>query len=344
MFFFVKDIPMANRDDVARRAGVSGATVSRVFNRPEVVDPATAALVRRVAATLGYRPDKNAGALRRQGTGVLIFLEYHGKGPYFWPELRFFNWLYADILRGVVQAVSETPFRLELRSIASLKELSIIAGDCDGILAFNTEDKEYASAVAETGLPYVCAHHTETLTGFSRCSTNNFMGGKLLGNALHSSAYRKVVYVSGYLHEVEAHRQRLSGFREGFGGDVPLVETRIGIDGGMAAARSLAGEVRSGNVNAICAVNDLTALGILRALEDCGIRVPEECLVAGYDNLPVDMVLPYKFPSVDLQLGKLYGRAVAGLADFILRRSPCDFSLDPVLVPGCLLDPPESSS
>ena len=335
---------MANRDDVARRAGVSGATVSRVFNHPDRVETGTAELVRRVASELGYRPDKNAGALRRRGTGVLIFLEYRKGGTYSWPDMRFFNWLYADILRAVVQAVSESSFRLEMRSIGSLKHLRTLAGECDGILAFNTEEREYASAVAGTGIPYVCAHHTETLTGFSRCSTDNFAGGRLLGDAFYAAGYRNAVYVSGHLKEVEAHRQRLKGFREGFGGEVPLIETPVGIDGGMAAAAVIAPEVRAGRINAVCGVNDLTALGILRGLGECNIRVPEECLVAGYDNLPVDLGLSRRIPSVDLRLGALYRRAVQGLVDFILRGQSLDFTLAPLLVPGPLLDPPESSS
>jgi LacI family transcriptional regulator len=334
---------MVNRDDVARRAGVSGATVSRVFNHPERVEPGTADLVRRVAADLGYRPDKNAGALRRRGTGVLIFLEYRKGGTYSWPDLRFFNWLYADILRAVVQAVSESSFRLELRSIDSLKEIRNLAGECDGILAFNTEDPEYATAVAETGVPYVCAHHTEALTGFSRCSTDNLAGGRLLGEAFRASGYRKAVHVSGYLREVEAHRLRLKGFREGFGEEVPLIETPVGIEGGMAAARIIAPEVRAGRIDSVCGVNDLTALGILKGLGECNVRVPEECLVAGYDNLPVDLGLTCKVPSVDLRLGLLYRLAVQGLVDFIIRGQPLDRRLAPLLVPGALLDLAESS-
>ncbi|WP_319562106.1 LacI family DNA-binding transcriptional regulator [Marispirochaeta sp.] len=335
---------MANRDDVARRAGVSGATVSRVFNHPDRVEPETVRLIRSVAAELGYRPDKNAGALRRRGTGVLVFLEYRGGGTYFWPDVRFFNWLYADVLRGVIQAIGETPFRLEMRTIDALSEIRSIARECDGILAFNTEDPEYAAAVAETGIPYVCAHHTEMLSGFSRCSTDNFAGGRLMGRAFRSAGCQRAVYVSGHLDEVEAHRLRLKGFREGFGREVSLIETSVGIDGGVEAARIIASEIHGGGIDAVCAVNDLTALGILRGLGELHVKVPDDCIVAGYDNLPVDLGLPYKIPSVDLQLGTLYRKAVAGLSAYVYRGTPCNSSLKPQLIPGSLLDPPGFSS
>ena len=164
-----------------------------------------------------------------------------------------------------------------------------------------------------------------------------------MGEAFRASGYRKAVHVSGYLREVEAHRLRLKGFREGFGEEVPLIETPVGIEGGMAAARIIAPEVRAGRIDSVCGVNDLTALGILKGLGECNVRVPEECLVAGYDNLPVDLGLTCKVPSVDLRLGLLYRLAVQGLVDFIIRGQPLDRRLAPLLVPGALLDLAESS-
>jgi LacI family transcriptional regulator, galactose operon repressor len=325
-----------NRREVAALAGVSEATVSRVFNNPEQVKDEKVLLVRDAARRLGYRPDKHASALRRRGTGIIIFLEYRGAGEYRWPEIRFFNWLYADILRTVVETLTDTPYHLELRTVSSLTEIPPLKYECDGILAFNVEDTGYAAAVAEAGVPYVCAHHTETLEGFSRCSSDNSAGAHSLGRLLRAAGHSRAAFVGDHLRTVGAHLRRHAGFRHGFGKDIRLVETGVGIEGGMAAARQLVEPVRSGEIRAVCGVNDLTALGLIRGFSAAGIEVPADCVVAGYDNLPVGLGFSYVIPTVDLRLGYLYRKALEGLLHCIRGGEPCSISVEPLLIPGCL--------
>ena len=325
-----------NRREVAALAGVSEATVSRVFNNPEQVKEEKVSLVRDAARRLGYRPDKHASALRRPGTGIIIFLEYRGGGEYQWPEIRFFNWLYADILRTVVETLTDTPYHLELRTVLALDEIPPLKEQCDGILAFNVEDSDYAAAVAGAGVPYVCAHHTEALDGFSRCCTDNSAGGRALGHLFRAAGYSRAAFVGDHLQSVGAHVRRLAGFRQGFGTDIGIVETRVGIEGGMSAARELLEPVRSGQLRAVCGVNDLTALGLVRGFAAGGIEVPADCAVAGYDNLPVTLGFPYVIPTVDLRLGELYRRALEGLLRFMRGGEPVHTSLEPRLIPGCL--------
>lgn len=329
---------------MARDAGVSEATVSRVFNLPDRVKPEKVQRVLQAAERLGYRPDKHASALRRRGTGVILFLEYRRAGEYQWPDIRFFNWLYADILRTVIERVGRTQYRLELRSVGALTEIAPLGRECDGILAFNVEDEAYARAVASAGVPYVCAHHTEDLEGYSRCSTDNAAGGRALGRALRGAGFGSVLYATGRLSEVGSHRRRLSGFREGFDGDIQLVETEIGIEGGIKAAREALPRIRRGRIGAVAAVNDLTALGVIRELFREGVRLPEECIVAGYDNLPVALGFNFTMPTVDLKLKDLYGLAVEELIASIRHGRRTDRILEPDLIPGALLDRPAGAS
>ena len=325
-----------SRREVATAAGVSEATVSRVFNNPARVSREKVRRVKEAVRRLGYRPDKHASALRRRGTGTVLFLEYTGGGEYHWPEIRFFNWLYADILRAVVDSIGQTLFHLELKTVASLNEIAMVKGECDGILAFNVEEARYAEAVAATGIPYVCAHHTESLEGYSRCSSDNRAGGGLLGSLVREAGILRSAYVTGHTGTVEAHRRRFEGFCETFRGEVSVIETPVGIEGGIVAARELAPEVRRGSVQGICVVNDLTAIGVIRGLTAAGLKVPDQCVVAGYDNLPVGLGLPYTIPTVDLRLDLLYREAVAGLLRFIGSGEPADLRVTPELVAGFL--------
>lgn len=331
------------RADVALRAGVSEATVSRAFNSPGRVNDEKVRRVLDAAEALGYRPDKHASALRRRGTGVIIFLEYRRSGDYQWPEIRFFNWLYADILRTLIERVGRTQFRLELRSVAELEEIASLGRECDGILAFNVEEESYARAVAEAGVPYVCAHHTEDLKGFSRCSTDNFGGGKALGRAFRKAGSTSLLYATGRLAEVGSHRRRWAGFREGFGPGVELFETEIGIEGGVATANATLPRIRRGEIGAVAAVNDLTALGVIRELTRAGCRLPEECVVAGYDNLPVALGFNFTMPTVELNLGDLYALAAEELMAAIGDGRAIDRVTPPRIVPGSLLDRPDQA-
>jgi LacI family transcriptional regulator len=68
------------RDQVAKLAQVSSATVSRVFNNPEAVSPPLREAVLQASQKLGYTPNKAAGMLRRRGTGVIAFVELEKKG------------------------------------------------------------------------------------------------------------------------------------------------------------------------------------------------------------------------------------------------------------------------
>ncbi len=323
---------------MAREAGVSEATVSRAFNTPDQVKPEKVERVLIAAAHLDYRPDKHASALRRRGTGVILFLEYRRAGEYQWPDIRFFNWLYADILRTVIERVGRTQYRLELRSVDALSEIPPLGRECDGILAFNVEDEAYARAVAAAGVPYVCAHHTEDLDEFSRCSTDNAAGGRVLGEAFRRAGIEKILYVTGRLSEIGSHRRRLAGFREGFEGEIQVAETEIGIEGGIRAAREALPRLQSGEIAAVAAVNDLTALGVIRELFRQGMRLPEECIVAGYDNLPVALGFNFTMPTVDLNLKQLYGLAADELIASIADGHRAEGMVAPSLVPGALLD------
>ncbi|MEJ2665356.1 MAG: LacI family DNA-binding transcriptional regulator [Spirochaetia bacterium] len=71
----VRKLGKISRKQVARLAGVSETTVSRVYNNPERVDSAKVERVLKTARDLGYVPDKAASALRRKGTGIILFLE-----------------------------------------------------------------------------------------------------------------------------------------------------------------------------------------------------------------------------------------------------------------------------
>jgi LacI family transcriptional regulator len=298
----------STRQDVALAAGVSGATVSRVYNHPELVDTATLERVRSAAEALGFVPDKHAAALRRRSSATLLFLEIEDDASYRWPGQRAYFSLYGEIVRAVLHAVQTTPFTLQLLSLPANELSSLKRLDFAGILGFDVTEQRWADALAAFGRPVVCCHHGDHLTGVSTVTTDNRAGGALQAKYLTSLGHTSVAYVTS-LGSIRSHQERWEGFRE----ILPPVLTLDGFLGfadGQRAGREIAAKVRRGEITAFACVNDLTALGVIRELEAQGIQVPDDIAGIGYDNLLLDGLFGHALPTIDGRLPEVYARAL----------------------------------
>ncbi len=305
----------ATRQDVALAAGVSGATVSRVYNNPALVDKATIDKVRASAAALGFVPDKNAAALRRRSSGTLLFVEIEEGQSYRWPSQKAYQSLYGEIVRAVLHSVQRGARNLQLVTLASVDEIPTLTrfGDFEGILGFDVTDQGVASALAGLGRPVVCSHHGDHLTGVSTVTTDNRAGGALQAQHLLKLGHKKVAYVTGLKGEVRSHQLRWEGFSEILTPEATL-EGYLGYAEGQRAGRMLAAEIRTGNLTAFACVNDLTALGVVQGLSAEGIVVPRDVTVLGYDNLVLTGLLGPGLPTVEAHLPEVYTRALEVLA------------------------------
>jgi LacI family transcriptional regulator len=321
------------RQDVALAAGVSGATVSRVYNTPSLVDRATVERVRHAAAVLGFVPDKNAAALRRRSGGTLLFVEIEEPG-YHWPSQRAFQSLYGEIVRAVLHANQESSFSLQLVALPSADAIPTLDrfGAFAGILGFDVDDQGTADALAALGRPVVCAHHGDHLTGVSTVTTDNRAGGRIQARYLADRGRRAVAYVTGMDDVLRSHRLR----REGFVGALEpamVLDGFVGYAEGMRAGRMMAPQVRQGTLDAFACVNDLTALGVIQGLAAEGLSVPQDVSVVGYDNLVLTGLLGPGLPTVEARLPVVYTRALEVLAALTGTPGPeVHESVEPVLV------------
>lgn len=310
-------VKRVTRQDVAVAAGVSGATVSRVYNNPELVDKATLDRVRAQAAALGFVPDKNAAALRRKGSGTLLFVEIEERQDYRWPSQRAYQSLYGEIIRAVLHSIQGSSLNLQLVSLASASEIPTLTqgGDFAGILGFDVTDQSVASSLAALGRPVVCAHHGDQLKGVSTVTTDNREGGALQARYFRDRGHSAVGYVTGMTQFVRSHGLRWEGFR---GVMDPLVsfDDVLGYSEGLKAGPRLAEAVHRG-VRAFACVNDLTALGVIQGLGAQGFHVPRDVEVMGYDNLVLTGLLGQGMPTVEAKLPNIYTRALEVLQTLV---------------------------
>ena len=321
-----KKNPTVTRDQVAKAAGVSSATVSRVYNSPELVAEEKILAVRETALKLGYIPNKAASALRRNGTGNIIFLEIRKKKrPYYWGNFPAFNWFYGDIIKGIKQALDDTMYHLVLETVKDFSELEQLPTLCDGLICYDIDTLEEAQKIKALGIPYIIAHHTEPFSRYARCSTDNMYGGRLQAQHLYNLHAKHPLYITGHLDLVPPHKARLNGFMdfwEAHENTKPKVfECEIGRNGGYQAAVGVAELLKNEPIDSIAAVNDLTLSGLLAGLYNSDCFSIDTLPVVGYDALPIETYGRNSIASIDLQPGKIYKRATEMLLQQIRQDS-----------------------
>ena len=326
------------RNDVADLAGVSSATVSRVYNNPESVSPAKRRAVISASEKLGYYPDKSASALRRNGTGIIALVEIRKSGnSYSWNTLPVFKWFYSDVIGGIQKIINRTMYQLNIETFDSPDQLSILKNRCDGIIVFDAEDPGTAEAVAETKIPYILSHHTVNFDGFNTCSTDNYYGGVLQGKMLKKAGAEKPVYISGFTDKVFSHSERYRGFQSVYP-DTEIIDSRdIGVDAGRKAVTSVFENIKKKQVDSVAVVNDFTAAGVYYGLTDHGFRIPDDIQIVSYDNMPFNSILPAPFSTVDSNPFEIYRKSADLLVNKIMKGFSCSETVKPFAVSGSTL-------
>jgi DNA-binding LacI/PurR family transcriptional regulator len=268
--------------DVARLAGVSHQTVSRVINDSQQVRPATRERVLAAMRQLDYRPNPVARALvtgRSRTLGVVSF-DTTLYGP-------------ASTLFGIERAAHEEGYFVSIVSVTSLDRASLLnaverlrAQGVDGILII-TPHEAAAEAVVHIppGLPVVAVEAGPD-TAVPVATVDQVAGAQAATRHLLELGHRTVWHIAGPPDFLEA-RQRIEGWQSalaGAGADVPPVlsgdwSPRSGYELGQRL-------VTVRGVTAVFAANDQMALGLLRALHEVGRRIPGDISVVGFDDIP----------------------------------------------------------
>ncbi|MDL4818492.1 LacI family DNA-binding transcriptional regulator [Actinomadura opuntiae] len=331
-------------EDVARVAGVSRATVSRVVNGIRNVSPEIQEAVWKAVATTGYAPNRAARSLvtRRTGTVALIISGVGEEESREEPapalfEDPFFGRVVAGALgslrsRGsqLVLMLADSPgARSEV--VARLRE-----GSCDGALVVSMRGSDpLPRMLVDAGQPTVLfAKPTQPVrTSYVDCAHRD--GAKLAADHLVSRGRTRIAAIAGPL-DVPAAQERLVGFQEALvRHDLPcvgFVESDFTQAGGQAAMERLLRECP--DVDGVFAANDLMAHGAVLVLRDHGRRVPEDVAVVGYDDSSAALAGRPQLTTVRQPVEEMVGEMVDLLLNQLERPSGRVTSVvfDPTLV------------
>jgi LacI family transcriptional regulator len=324
---------MPTRDDVARLARVSTATISRAYNDPSLVSPDKRKRILKAAQKLGYVPDKNASALRRSGSGAVALLEQKKPGL---SSDRYYSWLYAEIIRSVKAVIDASPFRLLLLTADTESDIRgfVKQGLCDAFLCHGLSDPGLANAVRKSGLPMVSCWR-EYNPGINSVQLDEVKGGRMAGDRFRAAGLSRPAHITGALKTQRVCRDRLNGFREAFPDrDVLVIDRELGIRGGYASAMKLLPDIRAGRVDSVFVANDLTAIGAMQAFLEAGLRIPRDISVTGYGNLPFIDTLPVRLTTVDEQMSVIYTRAAQIVLNLLKENRTVHETVAPIFIEG----------
>ena len=309
---------MPNIFDVAKAAGVSHQTVSRVLNGDPTVRPAVRERVDEAIARLDYRPSAAARALARRRTRtiglVVVGMPYYGPASIanaFNAAARASGW---DV---AIAAADDADGDAHVRAVAE----TLLAQDPRAVVVIAPGPAVGAGLTALTSrLPVVTS--VDVVPGAAAVTVDDEAGGAIATEHLAALGHDAVLHVAGPEGWTEAD-QRIAGWRaasERLGLRAPeVLRGDWSSASGYRIGRAIAAE---GAPSAIFSANDQMALGLLAAFRDAGVRVPEDVSVVGFDDIPEAAFFPPPLTTLRQDFAALGRGLMARLDDLLADREP----------------------
>nr|WP_315593663.1 LacI family DNA-binding transcriptional regulator [uncultured Cupriavidus sp.] len=274
--------------DIARLAGVSQTTVSRVLQDLPTVKPETKARVLKVIQDHEYSPSAAARQMKTRRSGTVAVVVASLSNP-----------LYPLLLQLLVEQLATRGFRTTVWEVdgamddSTVRALAESATDGVVFAAALDESKELLGRLAAEK-PIILINRSVGSDLFDTVVSDNYAGGKRVAEYFIAAGRKHIALVSAKSSRssrASTIRDRERGFMDGLGqAEDPPVFTRadaadFGYDFGFRAMQTLLSQQPT--IDSVFCTNDIVAIGVLDAAKRCGRRVPEDMWVVGYDDIPM---------------------------------------------------------
>ncbi len=302
--------PIATIKDVAEMAGVSSTTVSHVINRTRAVNSQTAARVWEAIEHLRFSPSTLARSLRMKSTLTIGVVSDYAVNPRF-----------AEVVAGIEEVCFERNFSVFL-SFAERdgdKETQVVRNllgrGVEGLIWHAVQpDEGMTELLSHTRVPVILFQRHLAAWGCDALVTEDNVGSRVVMDHLLGLGHRRIALVIGQTFPSHASRLREQGFRAalkaaGFPVDEALIrDGNYTFEGAYDAASALLKLPEA--PTAFFSISDRMALGCLAAIQDAGLRVPQDVSLVGYDNLELLNYVRPRLTTVDHD-GRESGRRLA---------------------------------
>lgn len=330
--------------DVARRADVSKATVSRVLNRPEIVAPEVQARIREAMAELNYAPNRHARALsgvRTKTVGLLFFRDLWDLvlNP-FWgmATSTVYDHLLAHELDCNLIALGENITSRERFTTADSYRRFLATRNVDGFLVVGHMREDQERYLTESELPAVVWGRPQLPDSpLTYVDSDHRAGAALAVAHLAATGRRSIATITGDLDLAPA-RDRLEGYTQGMtAAQLPLHQSLVAR--GDFSRRSGAEAMnwllnRNDKLDAVFAANDEMAIGALEVLDQRGFSVPGQVAVIGFDNVALPQQRTQRLTTIGHDYDAIGSQLVDGLLDRMQGLLHQPAIVAPRLVPG----------
>ncbi len=298
---------MATMKDIAKRANVSLSTVSAVINQSAYVSPELTKRVMEAIEELNYRPNAVARSLKKKSTNTIGFIVTDILNPF-----------YPPLIKGIEDVAFNHNFNVILCNISnehnriSTYLKLMLEQQVDGLLLANIALSEDLIEIEKSGLKYVLINRKPPFYDKHFVGVNNPLSSEIAVNHLIAQGYKRIAFFGGNV-EINTARERKAGFMScmnlhGLEVDPMLVfDGEYTLESGYTNVKKMLEQVGT-LPEAIYAVSDIVAFGVIKGLRDSGIRVPEDVAVIGNDNSSFSENFLVPLSSVDhstYDMGKL---------------------------------------
>ncbi|HEX8600095.1 MAG TPA: LacI family DNA-binding transcriptional regulator [Chloroflexia bacterium] len=310
-------------EEIAKQAGVSRSTVSRVMNDHPSVDQDTRARVRSVAERLNYQPNVAARSLAVGRTNVIGLVIPMGVSALFTDPY------FPLLIQGITSACNANEHSVmlwlaepeyERRTIRQVLQGGLIDGV---ILASALMEDPMLEALQRRGLPFIMVGRLPSDNQISYVDVDNVNSAREMVSYLLRLGHRRVATIAGPTNMI-AGSDRLEGYRlalrnRGLTPDPALiVEADFTEEGGYVAMQRLLPQAP----NAVFVASDAMAIGAMRALREAGLRVPDDIAIAGFDDIPMSARMEPTLTTVRQPIQRMGSLAAETLIDMISHPHP----------------------
>lgn len=280
--------------DVAKRAGVATATVSRVLNNTAPVSDSTRKIVQTAIDELNFVPSPNARKLSWGKTFTIACIVPFFTRPSF-----------VERLRGIVGVFEDSDYDLIVYNVESARRRAQYFNEvprpdrCDGVIVVSmTPNDNDVNALKRFNLPVVLvdSHHPQ----FHSISEDSEEGAAKAVNHLIELGHNKIAFIGGPLKdtlnfEATSSARRLKGYKQALqNANIAFKDDYVCVDNNFAIGSKNGNTVKAFTLQlmrsnrpptAIFAASDFQAMGVMQAARSMGLRVPEDLSVVGYDDI-----------------------------------------------------------
>jgi LacI family transcriptional regulator len=269
--------------DVAKAAGVSVSTVSRVLNNKDDVAQDTVEKVQQVIKTLGYASSMAAKSMRSHRTNVIGLVMPDIATPYS-----------IEVMQGVNRAIAQLDYDLLVYTNGDIRKYSTAERERYYVNLLNGSITDGVVVVAAattnftTDAPLVIIDPNNEYPDFPAVTSTNREGALAAMKYLTGLGHRRIGFITGRLELLSACH-RMLGYKDGLADkDIPVDDELIQIgdyttETALRCTRTLLS--LKNRPTAIFASNDMSAMGVYQAASQAGLRIPEDLSVMGFDNI-----------------------------------------------------------